>query len=68
MNIFEEWNGAIGDNPEIGDFLEDIEELIEPFQREEVISNIASGLKSVKNYLDSRSCFCWIFSCYAIIS
>ena len=46
-NVIEEWN-IIEENIEPDEIVGDIEEIIEPFQRDEVISNLVSGLRTVK--------------------
>ena len=47
MSIFDEWNGMAGDNLDLGQYIEDIEEYLEPLQREAIISNVVDGFKSV---------------------
>ena len=47
VSIFDEWNGMAGDNLDLGQYIEDIEEYLEPLQREAIISNVVDGFKSV---------------------
>ena len=48
VSIFEEWNEMAGENLELGQYIEDIEEYLEPLQRDAIVSNVVDGLKSVK--------------------
>ena len=45
VSVFEEWDGAAIE----GEFAEEIEEFMEPLARDEIVSNVASGLKSVRD-------------------
>lgn len=47
VSLFEEWDG-LAETIEMGEICEDIEEYLEPLQRGEVVSSLASGIKSVR--------------------